>query len=203
MTGRATAYPPGGSAVRFPEPVLKAALEIIQDYGRRGGDGRHHGSEALVYIGGVAASDEQIVTSLFVLGHVPQGDRVVVNPAESRWLIRTLRARDEKLIGQIHSHRELAGHSLGDERHATSFHEGFLSIVVPRFGRGINTLAQCSIYEFRGGMFVELSGAEVGERVRVQDLVVRRFPLPAIEKGRVGFWRKFAKRLKSTGRRRR
>src|SRR5204862_8073148 len=108
-----------------------------------------------------------IVTGLYRRNHAPQGDRVVVAPEEARWLLRTLRARDEKLVGQLHSHRGLAGHSPGDDVWATSFHEGFLSIVVPRFGAGVTAPVDCAVLEYRDGRFVPLGRDEVEQRIRL------------------------------------
>jgi hypothetical protein len=173
VTRRSVAYPAPGYAVRAAAAIWTAALDELRRYATLGSGGWRRGSEGLAYFGGIVAGDEMIVTALYCLDHQPQGDRVIVTGAETRWLLRTLRARDEKLVGQIHSHRGAAGHSLGDDQHATSFHEGFLSIVVPRFGRGITTIDQCAVLEYRAGEFVDLDDDEARRRIRVEPQVVR------------------------------
>src|SRR5918996_2535405 len=111
MSARDVPYPPPGYPVRISDAIWAGAIDTVRDYAMRGDERGRRGSEALVCVGGVVAGDEMIVTGLYRLNHEPQGDRVVVTPEESRWLLRTLSARDEKLIGQLHSHRGLAGHS--------------------------------------------------------------------------------------------
>lgn len=197
MTVRAAPYPPPGAIVRIPDHLWEAALAVMRRYAQLGADCGTRGSEALVYLAGAVAGGELLVTSLYRIDHVPQGDRVVVTRAEARWLVRTLRARDEKLVGQLHSHRSWAGHSHGDDLHATSFHEGFISIVVPRFGAGIVSSAQCAVLEFRRGEFVELSSEEVERRIKVYPQIARSRADDHPELGEEGWWRGFAKRLKS------
>lgn len=186
--------------------VWEAALEELRSYSNRGAgkDGRP-GSEALVYLGGVVVDGELLATTAYLLTHEAQGDAVVVGAAEARWLLRTLRCREEKLIAQIHTHRGRAGHSPGDDLHATSFHEGFLSIVVPFFGRDAGTPADCAVLEFRGGAFRELSAADIDRRIRLDVHVVRRpssrSPTPSPSDRREHPWTRFAQRLSSIARR--
>jgi hypothetical protein len=198
---RADAYPPSGYRLRIADAFWQGALETMRAYGLLGhSDLGQLGSEALVYLGGVVCGEEMIVTGLYRLHHEPQGDRVVVTSQEARWLLQTLRARDEKLIGQLHSHRGRAGHSRGDDAWATSFHEGFLSIVVPRFGVGATAPADCAVLEYRGGAFVELDRREIERRIDVYPEIVERVALPLapdVARAEEDGWRAFAARLKS------
>jgi hypothetical protein len=205
MSARGVPYPPSGYRLRLPGPLWEGALATMRSYATLGrADFGARGSEALVYLGGVVAGTEMIVTGLYRLNHEPQGDRVVVAPEEARWLLRMLRARDEKLVGQLHSHRGLAGHSPGDDAWATSFHEGFLSIVVPRFGAAVTALADCAVLEYRGGHFVPLAMGEIERRVRVYPPIVehgaRVVPVERARRKEKG-WTAFAVRLKSIARR--
>jgi hypothetical protein len=208
VSARATPYPSPGYPVRIPDTIWEAALETMRAYATLGvSELGEPGSEALVYLGGVVAGNEMLVTSLCRLNHAPQGDRVVVTREESRWLLQTLRARDEKLVGQLHSHRGLAGHSPGDDAWATSFHEGFLSIVVPCFGADVAALTQCAVLEYRGGAFVSLERSEVGQRIRVAAAIAdhgpHRPPIAVRREHREGWWREFVARLKPTAPKRR
>lgn len=107
----------------------------------------------------------------------------------------TLRDRDEKLVAQFHTHRNGAFHSPGDDRMATSFHGGFLSIVAPGFAVGIDRLDQCVVYECREGFFHALTASEVETRITVQDTVVDR--LPDTPQQELAIWHRFVQRLKS------
>jgi len=200
MTARSVPYPPPGCRIRVPEALWAAALEEVRHYATLRAGPERSRSEGLVYLAGVAIADELIVTSVLRLHHAPQGDRVQPTLAEVRWLLSTLRDRDEKLIAQLHTHRHGAAHSSGDDRMATSFHEGFLSIVAPKFARGIHRIDQCVVHEYRNGSFQPLSYAESVTRFRVHAQIVDRHTVASEGPTR---WRRFVKRLKSIARRRR
>jgi len=170
---RTVQYPGIGSRFCLSQDVWAETVAALRYYG----DFR---SEGLVYWGGVVgATGETIVTSLLKLNHEPQGGCVRPTAEEMRALLRTLRKRDEKLVAQIHSHPGEAFHSLGDSQHATSYHQGFISIVLPNFGRGVQSLLDCAVYEFRGD-FDALTPQEIGERFILQPQIVDLMP-PAID----------------------
>ena len=196
MRARSTPYPPPGYPIRIGDLIWTGGLETVRAYATLGAERGRRGSEALVYLGGVVAGPEVIVTALYRLHHEPQGDRVVVTSEEARWLLATLRARDEKLVAQLHSHRGFAGHSHGDDAWATSFHEGFLSIVVPRFGAGLSAPVECAVLEYRDGEFVELTRDDVARRIRIEPEIVERVPLPRAAPAKEKLWDGFAQRLK-------
>jgi hypothetical protein len=195
-------YPPPGYTVRIPDSVWDGALATVCAYSTLGVSKLgERGSEALVYLGGMVADQEMIVTGLYRLNHAPQGNRVAVTREEARWLVHTLRRRDEKLIGQLHSHRGAAGHSAGDDAWATSFHEGFLSIVVPRFGAAVSAPADCAVLEYRGGEFVPLGAREVERRINVVAGIVEPGHAVLGDRARAeGRWRAFVVKLKSIAR---
>lgn len=204
MSARSTPYPPPGYRLRLSEGIWRDALATVHAYATLGEERGWRGSEALVYLGGVIAGAEMIVTGLYRLHHEPQGDRVIVTPEEARWLLEALRARDEKLIGQLHSHRRFAGHSLGDDAHAASFHDGFLSLVVPDYGAGVTLPRDCALLEFRDGQFVELPRAEVERRIQLHPQAIERTALPiASASWKDWSWRAFVRKLKSIALKRR
>jgi hypothetical protein len=203
MTARSAPYPPTGHPIRIGRATWESALDTVGAYATLGGEDGRRGSEALLYLGGVGTGTEMIVTGLYRLHHQPQGDRVVVTPDDARWLLQALRARDEKLIAQLHSHRWLAEHSHGDDIWATSFHEGFLSIVVPNFGTGVGSPVNCAVFEYREGAFVLLPRAEVVRRIVLYPETIERVALPTLSapiKERP--WRAFARKLKSIAQKR-
>lgn len=195
MSARSTPYPPPGEQVRIAANVWTAALSELRRYADLPGPTGTPGSEGLVYLGGNPAAGGAVVTSVLLLQHVPQGDRVAPTTEEVRWLVSTLRDRDEKLIAQFHTHRRAAFHSPGDDRMATSFHEGFLSIVAPNFAMGVERLDQCAVHEYRDGFFQVLDPIEIRARFFVFDSVIDRQPAPKTQEQSV--WQRFAKRLRS------
>jgi hypothetical protein len=136
-----------------------------------------------------------VVTTVLRLQHSPQGDRVAPTADEVRWLISTFRARDEKLMAQMHTHRHTAFHSPGDDRMATSFHDGFLSIVAPNFAVGVDRLDQCAVHEYHTGSFHLLDPIEVRARFIVFDPVVNRRPIPETQEHSI--WQRFVQKLRS------
>jgi len=188
VSARHQNYPELGSEVRLPAALWRSSLRTLRDYGALK-------SEGLVYLAGVVAAPKQmVVTSVLALGHQAQGGTVVVTKEEARWLLRTLRSRDEKLFAQVHSHAGAAFHSGGDDDHATSFHTGFLSVVVPRFGSGIERIEQCAVHEYRKGRFEELPAEDVARRFDIFDPEVDRGPPPRAVQPPWWSWRRYAKR---------
>jgi hypothetical protein len=114
-----------------------------------------------------------------------------------RALLRALRQRDEKLVAQIHSHPGEAFHSFGDSQHATSYHPGFISIVLPNFGKGVHSLLDCAVFEFRSG-FEALTHEEIVARFVIQPQIVDVMPpmteAPSAERG--SLWSVLNKKLK-------
>lgn len=192
---RSLSYPAVGYRVRMPEDIWQAALDELRVYANLLGPGGESGCEGLVYLAGVPANGEIVVTGLFLLRHEAQGDRVAPTREEVRWLIGRLRDRDEKLIAQIHTHRHSANHSPGDDFMATSFHDGFLSIVVPGFALGVDRLEQCGVHEYSDGTFQRLEEGEVVRRFRLYDLTTTRKAKE--ESWEAPWWRRFAQNLRS------
>lgn len=168
---RGTEYPGVGGTYFVPELVWRRSIAELRRYGE-------HRSEGLLFWGGVICPGGVQVTGLYVLGHEPQGGTVRVTREEARWLLRSLHTRDEKLVAQVHSHPSKAYHSPGDDTHATSYHAGFISIVVPNFARAVEKATDTAIYEFDGERFERLGPDAVQRRILVSPLVtVRRDPL--------------------------
>jgi len=74
-----------------------------------------------------------------------------------------------ELLGQVHSHPGASvGHSDGDDKRALMPYEGFLSIVVPHYGRsGMLPLTACGIHIFEHSAFRRMRSAEIQARFRV------------------------------------
>jgi hypothetical protein len=166
---RSVSYPGPGSRFYLPTVIWEGSLQALRRYGG-------YGSEGLVLWGGViGGAGDTLVTSLLLLNHPPQGAAVRPTPEAMRAVLRSLSSRDEKLVAQVHSHPDAAFHSLGDSQRPASFHHGYISIVVPRFGQNTRSLADCAVYEYREG-FVALVQREVNDRFVVQEQVVHVLP---------------------------
>lgn len=114
------------------------------------------------------------VTGIYLPEHEARGPCAALQPDERRWLLRELARRDEKLLVQVHSHPGIAYHSDGDDAGAASFHEGFLSLVVPRYGRDVRHLQECAVFEFFRGSFVPVPPDSIAGRLVLESLIVRR-----------------------------
>lgn len=188
-SNRSMPYPRAPFEVVVPDHIWDATLREVARY-------RTSRSEALMFWGGVVAVDSVAVTGLYLPVHTPQGARVALIPEESRWLLRRLQQRDEKLVAQVHSHPGAAYHSHGDDRHATSYHPGAYSIVIPDYGIDVRSPFDCAIYVHDGHSFRLLDSTEVARLVSVAIVVEQRRPVsshadPAKQPGR--WWQKWPK----------
>lgn len=195
---RSIPYPGIGSLFYLPQNIWDETVKSVAYYGQ-------FRSEGLVYWGGIVDGAGGItVTSLLCLNHLPQGGCVRPTSEEMRALLRSLRERDEKLVAQIHTHLGEAFHSLGDSQKATSFHPGFISIVLPGFGRGVASLLDCAVYEFRGD-FERLRQDEIKSRFAIYNQTVDLMPRPEPVKGkwRETLWNTLSQKLKFIARKKR
>jgi len=150
-----------------PLEAWTATLEAIRAYGARS-------SEALIFWGGMTGPGVASVTGVYLPGHDAHGACAALRPDERRWLVQELARRDEKLLVQVHSHPADAFHSDGDDEGAASFHEGFLSLVVPRYGRGVSHVRQCALFEFSRGSFNPVSPGTAAARFILEPLIAHR-----------------------------
>lgn len=162
---RSVAYPGSGVHWCVPQPVMDDTAAYLKRYGARR-------SEGLAYwAGSVGANGEVNVQTLILVNHQPQGAGVHVTREEARKLVRALAEFDLKLLAQVHSHPGEAFHSHGDDEHATSFHEGFVSAVVPRYAAADTGLYDWAIHEYRDGEFVMVPPPEVRTRFQILPMV--------------------------------
>jgi hypothetical protein len=201
-TRRSIPYVGSGSRFYLASELWIATIEALQYYAR-------FDSEGMVLWGGsMGAAGETTVTSLLRINHDPQGWRVRPSSESMRSLLRTLRARDEKLVAQVHSHPGEAFHSKGDDAKPTAFDRGFISIVVPNFGVRVTRIHDCAVYELRA-TFEALSPTEIDERFIIQPLIVdlqppldeETLPIPTTPRRRI--WTVLSQKLNSIALRRR
>lgn len=156
----------GSGAVRLPRPVFKETLSGLARAGR-------DGLESLAYWPGIRAGPGYRVRRVLFADRFDgfrSGAAFAALPLTSAFEIgREVHERGEILLAQIHTHRREAFHSAADDEHPISCRPGFLSVVVPRFGRGISSVSECRVYEYAGaGVWNELGRRAARGRLRVE-----------------------------------
>jgi hypothetical protein len=122
--------------------------------------------ERVAYLDGVRTSTVGTVTTVTV----PRAER---HPRYFRVAASDMSAAGKHLLGyglqrlaQVHTHGgALVDHSETDDEWAYSQRPGSLSIVVPRHGRGVKTIAQCGVHIRREADWVRLSEHEITREI--------------------------------------
>lgn len=79
-----------------------------------------------------------------------------------------VKKNNEFLFIQVHSHPGIAFHSEDDCNEAISYKTGFISIVIPYFGKDFEDLSNCAVFEHIGSsLWKELDIIEVETRFQV------------------------------------
>ena len=156
----------GSGTVRLPKPVLEETLSGLARAGR-------DGLESLAYWPGIRADSGYLVRRVLFadrFGGFSSGAAFAALPLASAFKIgQEVHERGEIVLAQIHTHPREAFHSAADDAHPISCRPGFLSVVVPRFGRGISSVSGCKVYEYAGaGRWNELAGRAARGRLRVE-----------------------------------
>lgn len=125
--------------------------------------------EGIAYWTGIINKEEALVKSVIFADAYPEfnneGWFAELPLQASLKLGETIHRKNEVLIAQIHSHPREAFHSLIDDQSPISHRIGFLSIVVPYFGKNVTSLSQCKIYEYLGkGEWRDLLQDEINDR---------------------------------------
>jgi len=71
-------------------------------------------------------------------------------------VVRTASDAGLQVVGQIHTHPGQAYHSDGDIDGARIAYDGYVSVVVPDYGRKLPSFAGAAIYFYRAGAFSKL-----------------------------------------------
>jgi len=148
------------------ENIVNSTIKYLQDIGEQRKEGiaywtgKLEGSTALVnntiFPGEYVESDDSEADSEF---------HASVSLSTAFKVGEIIHERNEILLVQIHTHPYEAFHSLTDNKYPISHRLGFISIVVPYFGRNIVNLDHCKIYEYKGaGNWRELKKNEIKNR---------------------------------------
>ena len=79
-----------------------------------------------------------------------------VSPVAMARVVRKANDAGLQVVGQIHTHPRQAFHSGGDEDGARIAYDGYVSIVVPDYGRHLPALTAAAAYFFRSGAFLQI-----------------------------------------------
>jgi hypothetical protein len=144
--------------------VRTDVLEETSNYFQQKGKVRH---EAYVLWAGTVPNQKDAYVTCCVIPKVPTSSgRVSIGLRKLLAIHDELTKRRIVLLCQLHTHPGNFGHSLGDERQAANYRLGFISIVVPHYGRQrLNNLKGCYVYEYVGNWsWRPLKNEEVDER---------------------------------------
>lgn len=149
------------TGLRIRRSALEHARRFFEQQGARGLEG------TAMLVGTPAAGITRCVIPDQIGRRSPLGASVEVT-LKGKLELATALVRDERYLARIHSHPRKAFHSRTDDENPGLTAQGALSIVVPDFGRGLRDgLAACAIFERSGTHWVELSAAEIRERLVV------------------------------------
>lgn len=115
------------------------------------------GHEGIAYLFGITNGTTTVVVgAIRPESRTSSGSFNVSSIAMAR-VVRAATNAGLQVIGQIHTHPGRAYHSGGDEEGARIAYEGYISIVVPDYGRRLPSLEGGAFYFYRAGAFSELS----------------------------------------------
>lgn len=150
-----------------PTAVLGETQEFIERHGAEA-------TEAYVFWAGAVADGEAYVTTCVYPTANARHGGVKVPLQKMTEINLELRDRDQLVLAQVHSHPGVARHSPVDEEKAVSFHEGFVSIVVPDFGETpVHDLRDCGVYVYTADDgWRLLKDDEIEDRFAIEDTVL-------------------------------
>lgn len=157
--GRKPAYrpgPPPRPRVVLTESCVSALCECMEPEIRRGHEGVAY---VLGQTDGVATL---AITAIRPQAVTTRGSFSVSAPAMAQ-VVRTAIRAGLQVVGQVHTHPGKAYHSDGDVEGARIVYGGFVSVVLPDYGRRLPALDGAALYMYRGGAgFVEVALENIG-----------------------------------------
>ena len=147
--------------------VLEQTIEMLQ---RSGTLAEAH--EGVAYWAGRRFGADSIVTTCIAPAATTTCGSFETSSYTNARVVAYLAGVDLELLGQVHSHPSSSvGHSHGDDERTLMPYEGFLSIVVPHYGRrGLTPLTGCGVHVFENGRFRRMGRTEVESRFRLLDV---------------------------------
>jgi proteasome lid subunit RPN8/RPN11 len=119
------------------------------------------GHEGVAYLFGQTDGFTTIILGAIRPDAVTTQGSFNISSAAAALAVRKVNDLGLQLVGQAHSHPGQAYHSEGDEIGARIAYTGFVSIVVPNYGRQLPSLNGWAAYFFSDGRFIELRGDQI------------------------------------------
>jgi proteasome lid subunit RPN8/RPN11 len=114
------------------------------------------GHEGVAYLFGQTNGESTLVVgAIRPASQTTRGSFDVSALAMTR-VVRTATDEGLQVVGQIHTHTGEAYHSDGDIDGARIAYDGYVSIVLPEYGRGLPSFTGAAIYFYRSGAFSRL-----------------------------------------------
>lgn len=135
---------------------LDEAARTIRETAKRGHEG-------MVYFGGVVGRDTTLAVICISTRTATTTGSVDVDRSDMANVVRTAVRNGLQVVGQLHTHPGSAYHSDGDLRGMRIRHEGYFSLVAPRYGVDLPSLAETDLLMWDGADFGITSGIQVLE----------------------------------------
>lgn len=119
------------------------------------------GHEGVAYLFGHSDGETTIVLGAIRPDAETTSGSFNISSAAVARVVRKINDLGLQLVGQAHSHPVQAFHSDGDEIGARIAYQGFVSIVVPDYGRRLPATDGWAVYFFRDGRFIQLGRDDV------------------------------------------
>jgi proteasome lid subunit RPN8/RPN11 len=119
------------------------------------------GHEGVTYLLGQTNGDSTLVVAAIRPECQTTPSSFNVSSAAMARVVRKAANVGLEVVGQIHSHPRKAFHTAGDEDGARIAYDGYVSIVVPDYGRRLPSLRGAAVYFYRNGTFAELNAGSV------------------------------------------
>ena len=106
--------------------------------------------EGLVFWSGTLDGDIAYIKTVICPRTIATSISARLNNEGIEYIRDIVKKNNEFLFVQVHSHPGIAFHSEDDNNEAISYKTGFISIVVPYFGKYVEDLSGCAVFEHIG-----------------------------------------------------
>lgn len=148
--------PPPPPRLMLTEPCIEALCTCMEPEIRCGHEG------VAYVLGQTDGTVTLAVAAVRPEAATPRGSFSVSAPAMAKVVHAAIKT-GLQVVGQVHTHPGKAYHSDGDVEGARIVYRGFVSVVLPDYGRRLPALDGAAVYMFRGEAgFVEVAAGHVG-----------------------------------------
>lgn len=149
----------------LPNHVLRETIRYLKEFGATN-------SEGYCCWAGIIDDDKIIVKSLITPASIETSFAYArINSKSATLMAQKILEKKEILLAQIHTHPYEAFHSRTDDLNPISHRKGFISMVVPNFGKdSYEDLLSFAIFEYLGkGKWTEIDNTEKDLRFAIID----------------------------------